>query len=107
MAEILDLVHDIIVEKIPFNRLLGIQVRKLTNERVELQFAMRPELIGYYLRGALHGGVISATLDLTGGVIAFLSALKRLDEPIEQKLERFQKLGTIDLRVDYLQPGVG
>ena len=27
--------------------------------------------------------------------------------PPEQRLHRFAKLGTIDLRVDYLRPGIG
>ena len=30
-----------------------------------------------------------------------------LNETIEQRLQRFNKLGTIDLRVDYLRPGIG
>ena len=30
-----------------------------------------------------------------------------MDEPPEQRLQRFLKLGTIDLRVDYLRPGLG
>ena len=29
------------------------------------------------------------------------------DESVAQRLERFSKLGTIDLRVDYLRPGIG
>ena len=29
------------------------------------------------------------------------------DETLETKLARFEKLGTIDLRVDYLRPGFG
>jgi acyl-coenzyme A thioesterase PaaI-like protein len=32
---------------------------------------------------------------------------RHLDEPPLQRLHRFGKLGTIDLRIDYLRPGVG
>jgi uncharacterized protein (TIGR00369 family) len=32
---------------------------------------------------------------------------KNEDESIQTKIERFGKLGTIDLRVDYLRPGLG
>jgi acyl-coenzyme A thioesterase PaaI-like protein len=32
---------------------------------------------------------------------------RHMDEPPEQRLQRFAKLGTIDLRVDYLRPGIG
>jgi acyl-coenzyme A thioesterase PaaI-like protein len=34
-------------------------------------------------------------------------AAKHLKEAPEVRLERFAKLGTIDLRVDYLRPGIG
>ena len=30
-----------------------------------------------------------------------------MGEPPEQRLHRFAKLGTIDLRIDYLRPGIG
>lgn len=69
---------------------------------------MRPQLIGHYSYNRLHGGVISAGLDAMGG-LAVMAAIgaRHMDEPPEQRLHRFAKLGTIDLRVDYLRPGVG
>ena len=52
--------------------------------------------------------MISAVLDATGGLTAFLGVLERLtDESLETRIEQFGKLGTIDLRVDYLRPGTG
>jgi uncharacterized protein (TIGR00369 family) len=69
---------------------------------------MKPELVGHFAYGRLHGGVISAALDTTCGM-AVLGAIgaKHLDEPIEDRLKRFSKLGTIDLRIDYLRQGLG
>ena len=32
---------------------------------------------------------------------------RHMDESPQQRLHRFAKLGTIDLRVDYLRPGIG
>ena len=32
---------------------------------------------------------------------------RHMDEPVAQRLQRFAKLGTIDLRIDYLRPGIG
>ena len=32
---------------------------------------------------------------------------KLVGEPVDVKLEKFRKLGTIDLRIDYLRPGIG
>jgi uncharacterized protein (TIGR00369 family) len=69
---------------------------------------MRPELVGHYAYNRIHGGVISAVLDAMGSaaVMAALAA-KHMDEAPAKRLERFAKLGTIDLRVDYLRPGIG
>jgi uncharacterized protein (TIGR00369 family) len=69
---------------------------------------MRPHLVGHYLYGRLHGGVISATLDALAG-LALMVALgeKHADESAEQVMHRFLRLGTIDLRIDYLRPGIG
>ena len=69
---------------------------------------MRHELVGHYSHNRLHGGVISASLDAMGG-LAVMAAIgaRHLDEAPEQRLHRFGKLGTIDLRIDYLRPGIG
>ena len=69
---------------------------------------MRPELVGHYAYNRVHGGVISAGLDAMGG-LAVMAAIgaRHMHETPEQRLRRFCKLGTIDLRVDYLRPGVG
>ena len=32
---------------------------------------------------------------------------RHMDEPPAQRLTRFSKLGTIDLRIDYLRPAIG
>jgi uncharacterized protein (TIGR00369 family) len=56
----------------------------------------------------LHGGVISSVLDLTGGLIASVELLKHLEGLATEELtRRMTKIGTIDLRVDYLRPGKG
>lgn len=95
-------------EKIVFNHLLGLVITSLKPERVTASLAMRPELIGHYAHNRIHGGVISAGLDAMGG-LACMAAIgaRHMNETPEQRLLRFGKLGTIDLRVDYLRPGVG
>ncbi len=106
--ETLELVNSIFMEKIPFNNILGLTIDTLTFDDVCLKFMMKEELIGNYLRGSLHGGVISSFLDVTGGLVAFLSVLKEMrEEPRRQKMEKLGRLGTIDLRIDYLLPGTG
>jgi uncharacterized protein (TIGR00369 family) len=95
-------------EKIVFNSVLGLQISSLRPEKVIGRIAMKPELVGHYLYNRLHGGVISAGLDAMGG-LAVMAAIgaRHLDEAPEQRLHRFGKLGTIDLRIDYLRPAIG
>ena len=100
--------RDLFEHKIRFNEVLGIRVESVNPASVRARFDMRPELIGHYLYGRLHGGVISATLDAMGG-LAVTAGLgeKHPHETAEQIMLRFAKVGTIDLRIDFLRPGVG
>jgi acyl-coenzyme A thioesterase PaaI-like protein len=43
------------------------------------------------------------------GGLAVMAAIgaRHMDEAPAQRLQRFGKLGTIDLRIDYLRPGIG
>ena len=95
-------------ERIPFNRALGLRIDTLAATGVSGHLAMRPDLIGHYLHQRLHGGVISATLDAMAG-IAVMAAIgaRHMDEAPMERMRRFTKLGTIDLRVDYLRPALG
>lgn len=95
-------------ELIVFNRTLGLQITEIAPERVRATLAMRPELIGHHGHQRLHGGVISATLDAMGG-LAVMAAIgaRHLDEPVDARMARFGKLGTIDLRIDYLRQAIG
>jgi len=101
-------VIDMFEHKIRFNEFLGFEVGALTAEKVEISFAMRDELIGHFLFGRLHGGVISAVLDATGGLaVMWGMTLAHQQESATETLERFAYLGTIDLRIDYLRSGIG
>jgi uncharacterized protein (TIGR00369 family) len=99
-----------VYEHLPFNELLGLEVDHLEAQRVGFRFAKREELVGNFVQGILHGGVISAVLDTTGGLMATISALGRLLEngsSQEEMIASFARYGTIDLRIDYLRPGRG
>jgi uncharacterized protein (TIGR00369 family) len=95
-------------EKIVFNRVIGLRIDTMEPDGVTAHIEMRPELIGHFAHQRLHGGVISATLDAMGG-LAVMAAIgaRHMDEPPEVRLQRFAKLGTIDLRIDYLRPATG
>ena len=95
-------------EMIVFNQVLGLKVTSIKPDGVVGRIEMRNELVGHYSHHRLHGGVISAGLDAMGGlaVMAAIGARHMSEEP-QQRLLRFGKLGTIDLRIDYLRPGIG
>jgi len=99
---------EIFEERIVFNQVLGLKIDDMTSDGVTGHIEMRRELIGHFAHQRLHGGVISAGLDAMGG-LAVMAAIgaRHMDEPPMQRLMRFGKLGTIDLRVDYLRPGIG
>ena len=107
-AEFIAGLKSIFEEQIAFNRLLGLKIAAVELDAVSASLAMRPELVGNFAHQRVHGGVISAALDTLGGmaVMAALGARHR-EQPVAERLAHFGKLGTIDLRVDYLRPGVG
>lgn len=95
-------------QRITFNTVLGLKIESVQPGDVRASFAMRPELVGHHAYGRLHGGVISATLDAMGGLALMVAIAER--HPADNTLQvmhRFIKMGTIDLRVDYLRPGLG
>jgi acyl-coenzyme A thioesterase PaaI-like protein len=102
------LLTEMFEQRISFNQVLGLRVLSLEMPAPQLRFDMRPELVGHFLYGRLHGGVISATLDAMAG-LAVMAAIgaRHLDEAPPDRLRRFGKLGTIDLRIDYLRPAIG
>ena len=107
-TEILNLMHDFFEERIPFNKVLGLRVESLDMDSFRVKIEMKENLIGNPIKNVLHGGVISSVLDVSGGITVAMGILKKFsDRPLEEIGERLLKVGTIDLRVDYLRPGRG
>ncbi len=79
---------------IPFNVFVGLRVDLLHRGRAVLRIPWRAELVGDVLRPAVHGGVISMLADTAGGAAIFTMLDRDSD-----------RVSTVDLRVDYLQPG--
>ena len=100
--------RDIFENRIVFNSVLGLKIVEMRPDKVIGRIAMKPDLVGHYSFNRLHGGVISAGLDAMGG-LAVMAAIgaRHMDELPAQRLLRFGKLGTIDLRIDYLRPAIG
>lgn len=103
MRALQPLMRKVMEELIAFNKHLGLKVESFDRDAPRLRFDMRPELIGNPSTKILHGGVISATLDVAGGFVIMLCLAHEMDSLPTS----FPKMGTIDLRVDYLRPGRG
>ena len=100
--------REIYEEKILFNQWMGLKVDSIKATGIVASLVMKPELVGHYAYHRIHGGVISAVLDAMGS-LAVMAALgaKHMDEPVAKRLERFARHSTIDLRIDFLRPGIG
>jgi len=106
--EILEFIKQMYQHHLSFHRLIGIQVNDISAERAEMQISMRSDLVGNPVFQILHGGVTATLLDSTGGMVAAANIINRLEDlSMENIQRRLSRLGTIDLRVDYLRPGRG
>lgn len=93
---------------IPFNRMLGLKLDALDEKQVTMSFDMKNELIGNFMQGILHGGVISSVLDMAGGILIMAHTLGRqTDCSLEKIGEALAKCSTVDLQISYLSPGKG
>ena len=107
-SRIEDELRETFQSRISFNKVLGLQVVSFDPQKAAMGFDMTPTLVGHYHYGRLHGGVISAVLDTTAGLALMCAIAEHFsDEDSAQVLARFLRIGTIDLRVDYLRQGIG
>jgi uncharacterized protein (TIGR00369 family) len=92
----------------PFNQLLGLKITKFNPQLSEVRFAWQDNLIGNPVKKILHGGVTASALDLAGGTVAAANIIEQLTDMTPETLQQsLSKIGTIDLRTDFLRPGRG
>jgi uncharacterized protein (TIGR00369 family) len=80
-------------EHSPFNRLLGIQLESAGDGHAVVLLPVRQDHVGDPRRPALHGGVLSSLIDTAGGAAAWSA------------LPAGESVSTVDLMVDFLEPG--
>lgn len=91
-----------------FNKNLGLNITICESDKSEIRFAWDDKLMGNPMQKILHGGVTATALDTVGGILAIYSRLDNMDIVNQEQLVEFTKrVGTIDLRTDYLRPGRG
>ena len=102
------MVGEIFVYYMPFNQALGLELDRLESDYAEISFASKTMLVGNAAQQILHGGVIASVLDVAAGMVCVSNALTRAESISEEELrQRLSRMGTIDMRVDYLRPGRG
>lgn len=97
-------------ERMPFNAFLGIKVVSFDKRSASIGFEWKDVLVGNPGHKSLHGGIIAAVLDMTGGVACWMANIERYEGyPLKEALAICSRAegGTIDLRVDYIAPGRG
>ncbi len=93
---------------IPFNQLLGLEITHFNADKSEVRFAWQDKLIGNPMQKILHGGVTAAALDFAGGTVAVANIVAQLPQITPEIIQQsLSKVGTIDLRTDFLRPGRG
>ncbi|MES2071154.1 MAG: thioesterase family protein [Pseudomonadota bacterium] len=102
------LLKHVMEEKIPFCHLLGIKLETFDPDNAQISIEMREQLLGNFSQGMLHGGVIASVLDTMAGFAILLKmAQQSPKDDVMSQLKEFSQMSTIDLRIDYLQPGRG
>ena len=107
-TEIFQQLSDLWNKNMPFNKLLGLEITKFNAQMSEVRFIWQDILIGNPVQKILHGGVTASALDLAGGAVAAANILEQLEDKSPANIQQsLSKLGTIDLRTDFLIPGRG
>jgi uncharacterized protein (TIGR00369 family) len=81
---------DALIRNPPFHKWLGVRAIEASPGRAVLEIPPSKEFVGNPFIPAVHGGILSALIDLAGGAALFVE----LQFPTP----------TIDMRVDFLRP---
>lgn len=107
-ASLVDYFQSIDAQKPSFTSFLDFSTESPDFDTPVISFRMRDNLVGNLIFRTLHGGVIASVLDALGGHAVFLQVFQQVKgQPREKQLKRVSKIGSIDLRIDYLRPGIG
>lgn len=91
-----------------FNVNIGLNITVCEDDKAEICFKWDDKLMGNPMQKILHGGVTATALDTVGGILAIYSRIANIEMESDKDLADFTKrVGTIDLRTDYLRPGRG
>ena len=72
-----DMIRKIFEESVPFHKSLGFRVVGLESGTPRVHIDLQEKFVANFIRGNLHGGVISILLDVIGGIVAFVDVTER------------------------------
>ncbi|MBM3133155.1 MAG: thioesterase family protein [Chloroflexi bacterium] len=105
---IMDYFWGLVGDATTFPKLLGFIVESPDFDHARLRFPMQEVFIGNIAFRTLHGAIICAMLDEAGGHVVFLNVFNQTrSETREKQINRISKIGSVNLRIDYLVPGIG
>jgi len=99
---------EIFCNQVPFHNVIGFKFDQLSIEGCQISFENKPELVGNFVQKILHGGVTATALDVVGGAMAAVGMMEKYPDADQEELGRkLARIGTIDIRIDYVRPGRG
>lgn len=108
LRSLVDYFDGLLIENPTFDSFMDLKNESPDLDTAILKFEIRDDFIGNRVFRTLHGGLISAVLDTAGGAAVFFGLFKKIrGKPREVQIKRVSKNATVDLRVDYLRPGLG
>lgn len=93
MQDKISMIEYAIEELVPIHKVLGLEVVSLADDKIVLKIPFSDMVIGDARSQRWHGGIISLVMDVVGGLCG-ITTFNSVND----------KLTTIDLRIDYLDP---
>jgi len=110
--ELLAIAHQVYIEEGLFVNPFNLTIESMESESASMRFTNRDSLLGSFRSPNLHGGAIATVLDTVGSLAVFSNMInKAKGESVLEKVMKLEqgdnRLGTVDMRIDYLRPGRG
>lgn len=96
-------------DTVPFNKLIEMKITHMTDESVRVRIPNAEKLMGNYSRKMLMGGMSSVLLDAAASIMAIIGFMQKAapEEAWTYTKDPMERIATVDLRTDFLRPGLG
>lgn len=91
-AAMLETLNELYIGAVPHNGVVGMRLVDVEPEAATMALPWSAEHVGNPETGVLHGGIVTTLIDSTCGIAVFI------------RLQKFVRIATLDLRIDYLKP---